>query len=106
MVFMRLQRTLIGWRGDEQQGIRASFCVRRPQQVCRAETMVCAVASHLAPLGDEFILNYQGVVKATPMPRKGMLKDQDYHDTGYNKVTHLAVRSTPGHREPHQGTTY
>ena len=70
--------------------------------------MACAVASNLAQPGDEIILNNQGVVKATPTPRKGTVKDQDYRDPGFANVTSkgLTVRWTPGHRELKQATTY
>ena len=70
--------------------------------------MDCAVASHLAQPGDEIILDNQGVVKATPVPQKGIIKDQDYHDPSYANVTSKCptVRWTPGHRELHQTTPY
>ena len=70
--------------------------------------MACAVASKLAQPGDEIILDNQGVVKATPTPRKGTVKDQDYRDPGFANVTSKAptVCWTPGHRELKQATTY
>ena len=43
-----------------------AFRVHGPQQVFRAETIACALASELAQEGDEVILDNQGVVKATP----------------------------------------
>ena len=49
--------------------------------------MACAVASDLAQPGDEIILDNQGVVKATPIPRRGVVKDQDYRDRCYHNVT-------------------
>ena len=47
-------------------------------------------------------------LKATPTPRKGTVKDQDYRDPGFANVTSkgLTVRWTPGHRELKQATTY
>ena len=57
--------------------------------------MACAVASDLARPGDEIVLDNQGVVKATPVPRRGVVKDQDYRDSGYRNVTtNLTVRWT------------
>ena len=74
----------------------------------RAETIACALASELAGEGDEIILDNQGVVKATPMKRKGVVKDQDYRDIGYHNTTtkRLTIRWTPGHRTLEQATTY
>ena len=80
-----------------------------PQQVYHAESFAYAVASHLARPRAEIILGNQGVVKATSVPRKGVVKDHDHRDPySYKKVTskHLTVRWTPGHRELHQVTTY
>ena len=37
--------------------------------------MACAVASQHAQPGDEIILDNQGVVKAIPVPWKGVVKD-------------------------------
>ena len=37
--------------------------------------------------GDEIILDNQGVVKATPIKRKGVVKDQDYRDIGYHNAS-------------------
>ena len=54
---------------------RAAFRVCGPQQVYRAETIACALASALPSTGDEIILDTQGVVKATPVKRKGVVKD-------------------------------
>ena len=61
--------------GSKQQGregggiyngnYRAAFRVHGPQQVYRAETIACALASELAREGGEVILDNQGVVKAT-----------------------------------------
>ena len=69
--------------------------------------MACAVASELAQPGDEIVHDNQGVVKATPVHR-GVVKDQDYHDSGYRNVTtkNLTVRWTPGHRDMRNATTY
>ena len=53
----------------------------------RAQTIGCAVASELASEGDEIILDNQGVVKATPVKRKGVVKDQDYRDIGYHNAS-------------------
>ena len=47
------------------------------------------MASHLAQPEDEIILDNQGMVKATRIPRKGVVKDQDYH--GY--LVKLSTRS-------------
>ena len=87
---------------------RAAFRVHGPQQVYRAETIACALASELAKPGDDIILDNQSVVKATPIKRKGVVKDQDYRDIGYlNSTTkRLAIRWTPGHRKLEQATTY
>ena len=56
--------------------------------------------------GDKIILDNQGVVKATPAPWKGTVKDQEYEDIGYNSATmkHLTVRWTHGHRELQQAS--
>ena len=61
--------------------------------------MACAVASHLAQPRDEIIPDNQGVVKATPVPRKGVVKDEDYRDPSYHNVTgkKIMVRWIPGH---------
>ena len=79
-----------------------------PQQVYRAETIACALASELAKPGDDIILDNQSVVKATPIKRKGVVKDQDYRDIGYLNSTskRLTIRWTPGHRNLEQATTY
>ena len=51
--------------------------------------------------GGEIILENQEAVKATPKKRKGVDKDQDYCDIGYQSLTtkHVAVRWNPGHRD-------
>ena len=87
---------------------RAAFRVHGPQQVYRAETIACALASELAKPGDDIILDNQSVVKATPIKRKGVVKDQDYRDIGYlNSTTkRLTIRWTPRHRNLEQATTY
>ena len=74
----------------------------------RAETIACALASKLAREGDEIILDNQGVVKATPMKRKGVVKDQDFRDIGYRNASTkpLTIRWTPRHRTLEQATTY
>ena len=66
----------------------------------RAETIACALASELAKPGDDIILDNQSVVKATPIKRKGVVKDQDYRDIGYlnSSSKRLTIRWTPGHR--------
>ena len=96
--------------GSEQQGragggiyngnYRAAFRIHGPQQVCRAETIACALAFELANEGDEIVLDYQGVIKATPIKRKGVVKDQDYRDIGYQNAStkRLTIQWTPGHR--------
>ena len=70
--------------------------------------MACDVASNLAQPGDDIILDNQGVVKATPTPRKGTRKDKDYRGPGFANVTSkgLTARWTPGHRELKQTTAY
>ena len=87
---------------------RAAFRVHGPQQVYRAETIACALSSELASPGDDIILDNQGVVKANPIKRKGVVKDQDYRDIGYHNVSskRLTIRWTPGHRILEQATTY
>ena len=87
---------------------RAAFRVHGPQQVYRAETIACALASELASPGDDIILDNQSVVKATPIKRKGVVKDQDYRDIGYLNTSskRLTIRWTPGHRTLEQATTY
>ena len=79
-----------------------------PQQVHRADTVACALASELAREGDEVILDNQGVVKATPTKRRGVVKDQDYRDIGHPNASTkcLTIRWTPGHRKLEQATTY
>ena len=54
------------------------------------------------------MLNNEGLVKATPVPRRGVVKDQDYEDQGYHNVAtkNLTVRWTPGHRDLNNATTY
>ena len=86
----------------------AAFRVHGPQQVYRAETIACAPASELASPGDDIILDNQSVVKATPIKRKGVVKDQDYRDIGYHNTSskRLTIRWTPGHRTLEQATTY
>ena len=54
---------------------RAAFRVHGPQQVYRAETIACTLASELASEGDEIVLDNEGVVKATFVKRKGVVKD-------------------------------
>ena len=71
--------------------------------------MACAVASYLAAQpGDKIIPDNQGVVKAAPVPWKGVVKEQAYCKPGYKNITskHLTVRWTPRHRELQQATTY
>ena len=73
--------------------------------------MACAVASHLAQPVDKIVLDNQGVVKATPVPRRGVIKDQDYLYQSYRNVItkNLTVRWTPGHRDatqPHTKTMW
>ena len=79
-----------------------------PQQVYRAETIACALASELARPGDDIILDNHSVVKATPIKHKGVVKDQDYRDIGYLNTSskRLTIRWTPGHRTLEQATTY
>ena len=88
-----------GGGGIYNRNYRAAVRVHGPQQVYRAETIACAVASELAREGDEIILDNQGVVNATPMKQKGVVKDQDYRDIGYHNAS-------PGHRTLEQATTY
>ena len=85
-----------------------AFRVHGPQQVYWLEAMACVVASHLAQPGDEMIPDNQGVVKATPIPRKGVVKDQDYRDPSCHNVTgkKIMVHWTPGHRDLRTATTY
>ena len=87
---------------------RAAFRVHVPQQVYRAETIACALAFELAKFGDDIILDNQSVVKAAPIKRKGVVKDQDYDDIGYLNSTskRLTIRWTPGHHNIEQATTY
>ena len=94
--------------GISNGNFRAAFRVHGPQQVYKAETMACALASHLAQPGDEIILDNQGVVKATPTPRKGVFKHQDCCDPSDHRVTtkKLTVRWTPRHRDLRNATTY
>ena len=94
-------------RGISNGDFRAAFRVREPQQVYGAETMACAVASNLAQPGDEIIVDKQGVVKATPIPDRGVVKDPDYLIQCYHTVTtkNLIVRWTPGHRDLRNATT-
>ena len=70
--------------------------------------MACAAASHLARPRDDIILDNQGVVKATSIPRKGVVKDHDYRDHSYHNVTskNLTVRWTRGHRYVRNTATY
>ena len=86
---------------------RAAFRVHGPQQVYRAETIACALASELASPGDDIILDNQSVVKGTPIKRKGVVKDRDYRDIGYHNTStkRLTIRWTPGHRTLEQATT-
>ena len=85
---------------------RAAFRVHGLQQVYRVETIACALAPELAREGDAIILDNQGMVKATPMKRKGVVKDQDYRDTGYHNAStkRLTIRWTPVHRTLEQAT--
>ena len=48
------------------------------------------------------------MVKATLTKRKGVVKDQDYHDIGYHNAStkRLTIHWTPGHRKLEQATTY
>ena len=87
---------------------RAAFRVHGPQQVYRAETILCALASELASPGYDIILDNQSVVKATPIKRKGVVKDQDYRDIGYLNTSskRLPIQWAPGHRTLEQATTY
>ena len=79
-----------------------------PQQVYRAETIAWALAYELAKPGDDIILDNQSVGKATPIKRKGVVKDQNYRDTGYLNFSskRVTIQWTPGHRYPEQATTY
>ena len=62
----------------------------------------------LSTTREGIVLDNQGVVKATPVPRRGVVKDQDYRDQSYYNVTakNLTVRWTPGHRDLRNATTY
>ena len=66
------------------------------------------MASELASPADDIILDNQSVVKATPIKRKGVVKDQDYRDIGYFNTSskRLTILWTPGHRTLEQATTY
>ena len=48
------------------------------------------------------------MAKATPIKRKGFVKDQAHRDIGYHNAStkQLTVRSTPGHRTLEQATTF
>ena len=74
----------------------------------RAETIAYALASELASEGEEIVLDNQRVVYATPIKRKGVVKDEDYRDIGYHNAStkRLTIRWTPGHRTLEQATTY
>ena len=87
---------------------RAAFRVHGPQQVYRAETIACALAFELASPGDDIILDNQSVAKATPIKRKGVVKEQDYRDIGYHNTSskRLTMRWTPGHHTLEQATAY
>ena len=87
---------------------RAASRVHGPQQVYWAETIACALAFELASPGHDIILDNQSVVKATPIKRKGVVKDHDYRDIGYHNTStkRRTIRWTPGHRTPEQATTY
>ena len=63
--------------GISNGDFQAALGVHGPQRVHRVETMVCAVASHLARPEDEIISETQGLVKAIPVPRKAVVNDQD-----------------------------
>ena len=68
----------------------------------RAETIACALASELASAGDEIMLDNQGVVKATPMRRKGLVKDQDYRDIyRLSRILNETTHHTVDPRAPH-----
>ena len=47
-------------------------------------------------------------MKATPVPHRGVVKDQDYRDPCSHNMTskQLTVRWRPGHRGLHNATTY
>ena len=94
--------------GISNEAFRAAVRVHGPQQVYRAETIACAVASDLAQPRDDIVLDNQGVVKVTPVPRRGIVKDQDYRDPGYCNVTtkNLTVRWTLRHCNLSTATTY
>ena len=66
------------------------------------------LASELAKSADDIILHNQSVVKATPINRKGVVKDHDCRDTGHHNASskRLTIRWTPGHRTLEQATTY
>ena len=105
MVYRRVETA----GGDIYNGTcRAAFRVHGPQQVYRAKTIACVLASELASPGDDIILDNQSVVKATPINRKVVVKDQDYRDIGYHNASskQLTIRWTPGHRTLEQATTY
>ena len=87
---------------------RAAFHMHGPQREYRAETIACALASELAHNTDKIILDNQGVVKATPTKRRGVVKDRDYRDIGYHNATTkgLTTQWTPGHKKLDQATTY
>ena len=83
-----------GWKRHCRAGgglyngrFRAGFRVHGPQQVYRAETIACALASELNKEGDDVILDSQGVVKATRTKRKGVVKEQDNRDIGYHNTS-------------------
>ena len=47
-------------------------------------------------------------MKATPVPRRAVVKDQDRRDQSYHNVTtiNLTVGWTPGHRDLRNATKY
>ena len=103
------RNNMVQWGGGVYNGnFHAAFCVHGLQLVYHAETIAFALASELAIGGEEVILDNQGVVNATPIKRKGFVKDQAHRDIGYHNAStkQLTIRSTPGHRTLEQATTF
>ena len=70
--------------------------------------MACAVASVVAQPRDEIMLDNYGGGEGHPVPRRPVVTDQDYRDSGCRNVTtkNLTVRWIPGHLDLHTAARY
>ena len=78
------------------------------QDVYRAETVACTLASYLASPNDVLKLDNRACANCIAKPRERVVPDQDFRDLAYNKITTkgLQILWVPGHVNIHETQTY